>query len=265
MRPTEWDSPGARMLRVLEAATEAARPLSIRELAMFAELPRSTTHRLAGELVEHGMLERVAGGLQPGMRLFELGQRVPRHRLLRDVALPAMHDLHAATGQLVQLAVLDGGETVCLEQIAARSGPPVPSQPGRRMPAHATAMGKALLADAEPTLIDALLSHPLPALTEATITDPDALRAELRRIRRRGHATSHEESQRGLFAIAAPLRDATRTVASLAVGVRRRTAVRDALPALLVATSAIGRELVSRTRSPPAARRTGRPRPARES
>jgi len=231
------------VLRVLEAATEAARPLSVRELAMLAELPRSTTHRLAGELVEHGMLERVPGGLQPGMRLFELGQRVPRHRLLRDVALPAMHDLHAATGQLVQLAVLDGAETVCLEQIAARSGPPVPSLPGRRMPAHATAMGKALLADADPEAIDALLCHPLPSLTDATITDPDELRAELRRIRRRGHATSDQESQRGLYAVAAPLRDGPRTVASLALGMRRRGALGGALPALLAAADAITRRL----------------------
>jgi IclR family transcriptional regulator, acetate operon repressor len=244
MRPVARDTPSARILRVLEAATEAARPLSVRELASLADLPRSTTHRLTGELVDHGLLERVPGGLQPGMRLFELGQRVPRHRLLRDVALPAMHDLHAATGELVQLAVLDGAETVCLEQLLARTGPPAPSRPGRRMPAHATAMGKALLAAADLDTQDAVLEQPLPALTEKTITDPDELRAELRRIRRRGHATSDQESQRGLYAVAAPLHDGARTVASLALGLRRPGATRAALPALLDAAASISGRLV---------------------
>ncbi|WCB93111.1 HTH-type transcriptional regulator XynR [Baekduia alba] len=224
------------MLRVLEAATESARPLSVRELAERADVPRSTAHRLANELVAWGGLERGPTGLRPALKLFELGQRVPRQRRLRDVALPVMHDLHAATGRLVQLAILDGADTVCLEQLAPRGGRPIPSRPGGRMPAHATAMGKVLLAHAPAAAREGVVRAPLSAVTPQTITTPPRLRAELARIRRRGYATNHEESQRGLHGVAVPVRAGEDVVAALAVSVR--TAAE--LPRVTVALQATG-------------------------
>jgi DNA-binding IclR family transcriptional regulator len=243
MRPTGRDTAHLRLLRVLEAATEGARPMSIRELAARAELPRSTTHRIARDLVAWGALEATPDGLRPGLKLFELGQRVPRQRRLRDVALPVMRDVHAATGRLVQLAVLDGAETVCIEQVVPRGEPPVPSRPGSRVPAHATAMGKLLLAFAGDDVLGAVLAEPLPALTPQTITDPARLRSELRRIRRRELSYNNQESQRGLHGVAVPLRTDDEVVAALAVSVRARSALPAATAALQAAAPAISRAL----------------------
>ena len=141
------------MLAVLDALDE--RPVTLRELARRTGLPLTTVHRAVGPLIEWGGLERVAGGLQPGLRLFELGQLVPQRTRLRELALPYMGDLYAATHEVVSLAVLDGTETVWIEQLAGRLAPPVPSRVGGRLPAHVTAAGKVLLAWA-PGAVDAL-------------------------------------------------------------------------------------------------------------
>jgi DNA-binding IclR family transcriptional regulator len=234
MRPTTRDTPSERLLRVLDAAADAARPLSVRELAARAELPRSTTHRLTGELVRWGGLERTPDGLTPGIRLFELGQRVPRQRALREIALPAMRDLHAATGRLIQLAILDHGETVCVDQVVPRNEPRVPSRPGSRMPAHATAMGKVLLA-----MTNTPPPHELPALTPHTITDSARLEHELQTIRERGYATNHEESQRGLHGVAV----AIGPEAGIAVSVRDEAELGAALTALQAIAPAVRRAL----------------------
>jgi DNA-binding IclR family transcriptional regulator len=79
--------------------------LTLSELVACTGLPKTTVHRMALELVALGALERRNGGYALGPRLFELGQLVPRHRALRDVALPYMHDLYEVTRETVQLAV----------------------------------------------------------------------------------------------------------------------------------------------------------------
>ena len=132
------------MLAVLDALE--AEPLTIRDLARRTELSLATVHRIVVRLVAWGGLERVDAGVQPGLRLFELGQLVPARATLREVAVPFMGDLYAATHEVVSLAVLDGTDTVWLEQFSGRLAPPVPSRVGGRMPAHLTAAGKVLLA-----------------------------------------------------------------------------------------------------------------------
>ena len=181
MRSPQWN-----MLAVLDALD--GEPLTLRELARRTELPLATVHRVVTKLVEWGGLERVAGGVRPGLRLFELGQLVPQRAALREVALPFMGDLYAATHEVVSLAVLDGTDTVWVEQLSGRLAPPVPSRIGGRLPAHVTAAGKALLAF-HPAAADALCAAGLPRHGPGTITDPAALRAELDQIRERGIAT----------------------------------------------------------------------------
>src|SRR4051812_20128199 len=126
MCPAEQDSsPVARALALVDVVAAAGEPIGVRELARRSGVPRSTVSRLTAALVDWGGLERDGGGrLRPGLRLFELGQRVPRQRSLRDAALPAMQDLLTATGEVVHLAVLDGADTVCIEQLAGRLAPP---------------------------------------------------------------------------------------------------------------------------------------------
>src|SRR5450755_3363957 len=124
--------------------------LGISELARRTGLPKSTVHRLAGELVRLGMLEPVGPQLRLGIRLFELGQLVPRRRTLRDAALPFMEDLREATRNSVHLAVLEGIEVVYVEILLSRASRSLPSRGCGRLPAHATGVGKAILAFSPP-------------------------------------------------------------------------------------------------------------------
>nr|WP_245956674.1 helix-turn-helix domain-containing protein [Nonomuraea fuscirosea] len=108
-------TPPERIAAILSAFSPGDNLLGVTQIARRTSLPRSTVHRLAADLVSCGLLERHGTGIRLGLRLFELGQRVPRRRLLRQAALPYMADLREATGQTVHLAVLEGCEVVYLE------------------------------------------------------------------------------------------------------------------------------------------------------
>jgi IclR family transcriptional regulator, acetate operon repressor len=232
------------MLAILDVLD--GEPLTLRELARRTGLPLTTVHRATAHLLEWGGLERVAGGVRPGLRLFELGQLVPQRARLREVAQPYMGDLYEATHEVVSLAVLDGTETVWIEQLAGRLAPPVPSRVGGRLPAHVTAAGKALLAHA-PEAVDALCAGGLSRHGPGTITDEGVLREALAQVRERGIAINREESRAGVLGVAAPVfagRDAP-PVAALAVAVARRSrsSPEAMAPAVRVAAASLSRAL----------------------
>jgi len=130
--------------------------LGISELARRAGLPKSTVSRLVSELVEHRYLERDSGGVRLGLRLFELGQLATQPRALRALAVEAMADLRDEIGQTVQLAVLDGGDRVCLGVLHSRAASRRLPRAGERSPAHASAAGRVLLAFAATATAEAL-------------------------------------------------------------------------------------------------------------
>jgi DNA-binding IclR family transcriptional regulator len=231
------------MLAVLDALD--GDPVTLRELARRTGLPLSTVHRAVGPLLAWGGVERVRGGIRPGLRLFELGQLVPQRVQLRELALPHMGDLYAATHEVVALAVLDGTETVWIEQLAGRLAPPVPSRVGGRLPAHVTAAGKVLLA-AAPAAVDALCAAGLERHGPGTITDPRRLRAELATIAERRIAINREESRKGVLGVAAPVlgRGGVPVAAlALAVARRSRSGPEAMAPAVRTAALALSRAL----------------------
>ncbi|CCH74213.1 Transcriptional regulator, IclR family [Nostocoides australiense Ben110] len=194
-----------RILAVLGAFDTSTTRLGLAELCRRAGLPKTTVHRIAGELVEERLLVRDEQGLYAlGMRLFEIGELVPVHRTLSSVALPIMEDLREATRKRVHLAVLDGIDVVYVEILGATSID-VGSRPGGRIPAHATGVGKVILAYSPTATIQARLEAGLPALTPRTITTKDALVADLRKIRSIGMSLDLEESHLGVSCVAAPV------------------------------------------------------------
>ena len=121
--------------------------LTLAELARRTGLPKPTLHRLLAALEVQGLVDRTASGYQLGIRLFELGEHVPRKHKLREAALPFMQDLFEASHDTVHLAVLDGTDVVYLERIHGHRALNVASRVGGRLPAHCTGVGKALLAE----------------------------------------------------------------------------------------------------------------------
>lgn len=217
----------------------------ISELARRSGLAKTTVFRLVHELASCGLVEVTAGGARLGMRLFELGSSVPRQRSLAEAARPHMRDLHEATGETVHLAVLDGAEVVYLQILRGRGTRPLPSRVGGRMPAHATGVGKAILAFAPPDVVSALIAAGLERRTTRTIVAPGALRRELSRIRQAGTAFDREESGPGIVCAASPVFGADgAVVAGLSLtGWSARLNLARAAPAVRTAALALSRQL----------------------
>jgi len=195
-----------RALDVLEAM--AAGPASLAELSRTLGIPKSSLHGLLRTLAERGWVATTDGGtrFRLGLRALQVGtQFVDEDDLVARVA-PTLDRLAAATGETVQQARLDGDEVVYL---AKRDSPhPVRliSRIGSRLPAHATALGKALLAARGDEAVRALLLPPLASLTERTLIEWEPLAADLARTRARGYAVDDGEAADGLrcFAVVVP-------------------------------------------------------------
>lgn len=209
MRTTERDDTGTmvgRVASIFDAFTSNDDELGISEIARRTGLAKSTVSRIVNELITRKFLERGETGVRLGLRLFELGETAARPRDLRKIALASMSDLRAAVHLTIHLAVLERNEVVYIEILPARGIPPLPSRVGGRMPAHATGVGKALLAFSPPEVIDEVLSQDLAKVGPNTVTDPAALRREFARIRNGGLAYEREESAPGVACAATAIR-----------------------------------------------------------
>lgn len=195
----------ARVADILNAFTPDTDTLGVSEISRRTGLAKSTVFRIVQELVDHQFLERDGSGLRLGLRLFELGESATRPRDLRKLAIAAMSDLRIAVRLTIHLAVLEGNEVVYVEILPARDRPPLPSRVGGRMPAHATGVGKALLAAVDPETVDELIGGDLVQAGPKTITDPARLRRELARIRLEGVAYEREESGPGVMCAASAI------------------------------------------------------------
>ena len=194
-----------RALGLMSAFRAGESAVSLAELARRSGVAKPTAHRLLGELEAWSMVERTPGGYRLGLRLFELGQVVPRQRDLQESATPILTDLHEATRETVHLAVPDGADVVYLQKLAVTGSPRIPSRLGGRMPAHCTGVGKVLLAFGPPSLLDAVLARGLPRCAPRSVTAPGLLRDRLADIRERGYAEEYEESAPGVACVAAPV------------------------------------------------------------
>ncbi len=219
--------------------------LGVSEMARRTGLPKTTVHRLVGELARHDLLEVTDEGIRLGMRLFEFGQNVPRQRSLKEAALPYMRDLQEATRETVHLAVLDGTEVVYLEILHAAHAPRLPSRVGGRMPAQATGVGKAILAFSPPAVVDALISRGLARRTPHTIAMPGALRQELGRIAESSVSFDREESVLGIVCTASPVfgKDGEVVAAISLTGWSSRLDAARVAPAVRTAALALSRQL----------------------
>jgi DNA-binding IclR family transcriptional regulator len=247
MRSSDGDAVISRAFRLLSAFSPDRAELTLDELAESAGLARSTAHRLAVQLVAQRALERSPRGWRLGVRLFELGESVPRQQRLRDLALAHLEDLYEATRETVHLAVRDGDQVLYVEILSGHRKVASPSRRGGRMPLHCTAVGKTLLAFS-PDGGRALLAGvpPLTPRTPHTLTDPGRLLAELHDVRRTGLAHDREEASPGLICVAAPIlapNATARAALSVSMPADGPLTLAQATPALRATARALAREL----------------------
>lgn len=235
----------SRVLTILSTFDSSHPRQGLSEIARRSGMPVATVSRLLGELVAGEALTRQPDGrYEIGRRLWQLGLLAPVNHELREVALPFLNDIHAATGDVVQFAVREGSAVLIIERIVGSSSVPVMSRMGVWHPLHATGVGRALLAEAPPEVVAEVLANLTP-ITRHTITDPARLRQDIADTRRRGYAVTMEEMSLGTGSIAVPVRPVPGpAVAALGVVTSPgRTRPSRLVPTLQVAAGAIGRIL----------------------
>ncbi|GII32650.1 IclR family transcriptional regulator [Planotetraspora mira] len=205
-------SVAGRLLSVLGAFQDGPESLRLSDIAERTGLPLPTALRMARELVLWGGLERQRDGTyRVGTRLWALGELTPCLRRLRATGRPFLRELHDVTRSAARLFVLDGHHAMVLDELGS------PVLYGSRLPAHATAAGRALLADAPETVVDKALAEPA-RLTPYTITNVNVLAQRLQAVREGGVAASHEEWRQGVVCLAVPVTAGdVGTVAALSV------------------------------------------------
>ena len=209
MSPAERDAGSLggldRAAAILGAFDEQHRELSLAALVARCGLPRSTTHRTADKMLKLGWLDKPADRYRVGNRIFELSGLAPVRHQLREAALPYLQDLHHATRITVQLGVLSGTHVLLVEKITGHRPMPMLSQVVALLPAHGSALGRAILAYSDDATVQAVIDAGLERRTPRTISTATALRRELAAIPDRGLAVEREEGNIGISCVAAPI------------------------------------------------------------
>ncbi|MPZ57024.1 MAG: helix-turn-helix domain-containing protein [Rhizobiales bacterium] len=205
---------------LLKAFSEDEVEFGISALAKRLGVAKSTAHRLAATLVAEGLLEqdRDSGKYRLGIALFRLGALVRQRMDVSSEAKSFLYDLRETTNESVHLAILDGVEIMYVYNLESTQAIRMRSDIGVRKPAYCTAEGQAILAFQPPDVIDGVIAAGLAPRTPHTVTDAGRLRDAFSEIRKRGGAIEDEESEVGMRAIAAPIRNDTGAVIA-AVGV----------------------------------------------
>src|SRR5262245_99868 len=212
-----------KALALLAALGSEASLLGVTAVAERAKIPKSTAFRLLRLLEGQRLVERAGTKYRLGIRVFELGNSIAhcQPRGLRDIALPHLLDVHATTGLTVHLAIRDGLDVVYIEKICGHDRLPAVSYVGGRLPAHCTALGKALLAHSRMPPSRPSVGWLRPR-TPYTIVSQRLFVDELRAVRSAGFAIDREESCLGLACVGAPVLDA-RGEAVAAISLSGRT------------------------------------------
>jgi len=190
-------TPLARAFRLLEIVVEAGSPLAIAELAGRAEIPKPSVHRLVNHLISEGLLrsDTVHRGLVPGPRFAGLFCKAHAASWSGGPIRALMDTLVAEIRETCNLGVLDRDAVLYIERVECDWPIRIQLRAGSRVPLHATAIGKLLLAQLHTSARRQLLaSIPRTAFTANTLTDADDLERACTEIRRCGYALNDGEN-----------------------------------------------------------------------
>ncbi len=224
----------AKGLEVLRTFSRAKPHMTLSEIAARAGLPAATARRCLNTLEELGYVAR--NGRQFLLRppVLEIGAVYLDSMGIQTLTQTKLEELALATGGSSMLGVLSGTGVVVAARASVRTQQlPLEAHVGMRLAAHATALGKMLLAGLGPERLAAWFERAqLERFTDRTITDRATLMQQIEAARRDGYATAEEEVTPGASALAVPVRDAAgRVVAALNVSVHVREATAQQLVA----------------------------------
>jgi IclR family pca regulon transcriptional regulator len=208
-----------RGLAVLQVFSKDAARLTLSDVARLTGITRATARRILLTLQNLGYVRADGRLFMLTPRVLSLGFGYLSSLNLWEIAQPFMEELVEQTHESCSAATLDLPDIVYVARVPTRRIMTIGLGIGSRLPAHATSMGRVLLADLPNADLEAFLSGgPFAAYTERTIVDPVELRTALRRVREQGWSMVDQELEMGLRSVAAPIRGADgRAVAAVNV------------------------------------------------
>lgn len=200
--------PSLRSFEIAEFVALAPQPVSLEGISTGTGIPKPTLHRFINSLVQAGVLLREPHekAYSVGMRLTAMAAGVMSHSALRDERRSILRGLVDQIGETCNFTTLDGNDIVYVDRVEAAWPLRLHLQPGSHVPIHCTSSGKLFLAHMPARRRSQLLHNtPLKRFTGKTITDPEKLEAELKRIRKTKISTDDEGYLAGLISVAVPV------------------------------------------------------------
>lgn len=222
--PRESGAPAVRRaMKVLDTLARTGGSIRMTDLADQLGIAKSSLHHVLAALLDAGWIERDESTKEVtlGLRAWEVGQAYGPAQTLSQRSQPFLDSVRDELGETVRLAVLSGNDQVCLGKSLGNHTLIFDQPVGARLPAHATGLGKALLAGLPDEAIERLYDgYVFEPFTEHSITNTGDLIAEMREIRQRGWGEDNGEFILGIRCIALPVRRRTgEVVAALSVSV----------------------------------------------
>jgi len=199
----------SKAISIMKLFSSAEPRLTLAEISSRLDMPKSTTHNILNTLLAHGFTEKVDGEAYAlGTAIITLSQGVRVNVELRDRAAPLIRELADLCRESIYLTVRDGEKVLYLYAIESSRRLQARSSVGDRAPMHCTSVGKAILAGLPLAEVHEILARTgLPAFTPYTITDANALVADLEKTQQRGYSIDNQEHEPRTFCLGAPILD----------------------------------------------------------
>jgi len=238
VQPAEQPPPGApavatgatvtavdRVLDILEAFNRIQKPLSLTDLAEATGIPKSSCHAIVGTLIARGYLYTLSRprALYPTRRLVDVAHEIHEHDPFVERMLPLLERLRDASRETVILGKRQGDAVIYLQVVESTNPIRYSARPGQFKPLHSSSIGKALLGSLKEAEVRAQVAQRhLPAVTPSTITDNEALLADILQGRKRGYFVTRGENVPDVWAVSAFLTVHSETLAVAIAGPRHR-------------------------------------------
>lgn len=205
-----------KLFNILEQVLEL-NGARLKEIADETALNKSTVHVHLQTLVKRGYVVQDGPTYEPSLSFLWHGERVREGNPIYRHGRAEVGDLAEETNELTNLATREQGKVVLLH-IAEGENAVHDHTPGKRLPMHSAATGKAILAHLPTDEVDGIIDeHGLPPVTENTITDRDALGDALADVRKQGYAVDDEEGGSGIRCVAAPITPEDRAIGAVSI------------------------------------------------
>ena len=198
-----------KAVKVMELFTPDNPRMTLSDVSQRLDIPKSTAHNLLNTLMSAGYIEKTDNNQYAlGTAVIALTQNVRVNVEVRDRAAPLLRELADLCDESVYLTIHDAGYALYIYAIESSQRLLARTAVGERANLHCTSVGKAILAILSDDEVDAVIERiGLPKFTEATITDVDELKAELRQTRKRGYSIDNQEHEDHVYCIGAPIFD----------------------------------------------------------